>query len=67
MLAIDRGSASSRGAACCLFGFPHGSYAYYAGVDLLAGAGRLRAAEDVLPLVWRATSATRPTRPPSPP
>lgn len=36
-----------------LFGFPGGTYAYYANVDLLAGSGRLRAPEDVLPIVWR--------------
>lgn len=36
-----------------LFGFPDGYYAYYAGVDLLDGEHRLRAPEDVLPIVWR--------------
>lgn len=36
-----------------LFGFPDGYYAYYAGVDLLDGEHRLRAPEDVFPIVWR--------------
>ncbi len=36
-----------------LFGYPRGAYAYYAGVDLLGGSDRLRAPEDVLPVVWR--------------
>ncbi|MFO0607826.1 MAG: hypothetical protein U0324_31975 [Polyangiales bacterium] len=61
MLAIDRGLRElARRRVLGLFGFPHGSYAYYAGVDLLAGAGRLRAAEDVLPLVWRAYQRNAP-------
>jgi len=55
MLAIDRGLRElARRRVLGLFGFAQGSYAYYAGIDLLAGAGRLRAPEDVLPLVWRA-------------
>lgn len=43
-----------------LFGFPSGSYAYYANVDLLNGADRLRTPEDVLPIVWRAYRAFPP-------
>jgi curved DNA-binding protein CbpA len=39
-----------------LFGFPKGSYAYYAGVDLLSGSDRLRAPEDVFAVAWRAFS-----------
>jgi tetratricopeptide (TPR) repeat protein len=55
MLAIDRGLRElARRRVLGLFGFAQGSYAYYANVDLLAGSGRLRAPEDVLPLVWRA-------------
>lgn len=61
MLAIDRGLRElARRRVLGLFGFAQGSYAYYAGVDLLAGAGRLRAPEDVLPLVWRAYQASSP-------
>jgi hypothetical protein len=55
MLAIDRGLRElARRRVLGLFGFAQGSYAYYANVDLLTGSGRLRAPEDVLPLVWRA-------------
>jgi tetratricopeptide (TPR) repeat protein len=55
MLAIDRGQRElARRRVLGLFGIAHGGYAYYANVDLLKGVGRLRAAEDVLPLVWRA-------------
>ncbi|MBL8603269.1 MAG: DnaJ domain-containing protein [Myxococcales bacterium] len=36
-----------------LFGIADGTYAYFAGVDLLDGAGSLRAPEDVLPMVAR--------------
>jgi tetratricopeptide (TPR) repeat protein len=43
-----------------LFGLPQGNYAYYANVDLLAGSGRLRTAEDVLPIVWRGFVAQPP-------
>lgn len=55
MLTIDRGHRElARRRVLGLFGFAQGTYAYYANVDLLAGAGRLRSPEDVLPIVWRA-------------
>lgn len=54
MKTIERGiHALSRRRVLALFGHTRGSYAYYGGVDLLGGADRLRAPEDVLAVVWQ--------------
>jgi curved DNA-binding protein CbpA len=53
-VALDRGLREhARRKVLALFGFPYGSYAYFAKVDLLNGKDRLRTPEDVLPIVWR--------------
>ncbi len=44
-----------------LFGNAQGTYAYYAGVDLLSGEGRAKVAEDVFPIVWRGLQSSPPT------
>ena len=44
-----------------LFGWSEGTYAYFAGTDLLDGADRARSTEDVLPIVWRGMQKTPPS------
>lgn len=44
-----------------LFGNAKGTYAYYAGVDLLSGEARAKAPEDVFPIVWRGIQAAPPS------
>ncbi len=58
---MDKGLREyTRRKVLALFGFPEGTYAYYADVDLLHGQDRARSPEDVFPVAWRGLAKHRP-------